>query len=84
MFVLRPRLSLIVMTLLVLCVLYAARPGSGAGSEERYVVRTGDTLWSIAEARYGGDPRQAVWRIERRNDLGDGPLAPGDVLMLPP
>ena len=63
--------------------LTAARPSSGAGPERTYVVRSGDTLWSIASSRYGGDPREAVWEIEHRNHLDGGVLVPGTVLRLP-
>ena len=63
--------------------LSAARPTSGAGPETTYRVQPGDTLWAIASTRYAGDPREAVWRIEQANDLGNGPLAPGTVLRLP-
>jgi nucleoid-associated protein YgaU len=62
----------------------AAGPSSGAGSETRHVVRPGETLWSMADARYEGDPRAAVWRIRERNRLGGEPLQPGMVLYLPP
>jgi hypothetical protein len=57
---------------------------SGAGHERIYVVRPADTLWSIAARRYGGDPREGVWKIERRNGLRDPTVAPGDSLVLPP
>jgi LysM repeat protein len=59
-------------------------PSSGAGHERRYVVRPADTLWSIAVANYAGDPREAVWKIERRNDLPDTTITPGTQLVLPP
>ena len=61
----------------------AARPTSGAGEERRYVVRSGDTLWAIADARYAGDPREAIWRIKQRNGLESSMLSPGQVLALP-
>lgn len=50
----------------------------------RYVVRAGDTLWSIAEriAPEGADPRPMIDEIEARNDLS-GPLVPGQVLRVP-
>jgi hypothetical protein len=47
-------------------------------------VRAGDTLWTIAEARYGGDPRAGIWRISDRNRLAGGTIVPGMVLYLPP
>lgn len=61
----------------------AARPSESAGPERGYVVRPGDTLWSIAVASYGGDPRGAVWRIQERNGLDSTVLAPGRRLVLP-
>ncbi|MGI9657986.1 MAG: LysM peptidoglycan-binding domain-containing protein [Gaiellaceae bacterium] len=61
----------------------AASPGESAGPTEHYVVRGGDTLWSIAEARYSGDPRRAIWQIRRDNGLGTRSIVVGDVLDLP-
>jgi len=63
--------------------LSAARPSSGAGPERRYVVQSGDTLWTIASSRYSGDPRAAVWEIQHRNHLDGAVLVPGTVLRLP-
>ena len=60
-----------------------ARTWSGAGHEQVYVVKPTDTLWSIAVARYAGDPRDAIYRIERRNGLPDATLVPGERLLLP-
>jgi LysM repeat protein len=73
----------VVLLTLLLAALGAARPTSGAAPEARYVVKAGDTLWEIAEARYDGDPRDAVWRIQQRNGLESPAIAPGDVLVLP-
>ena len=74
---------LVVLALLLALALSLARPSQGAGAETRYVVRAGDTLWSIASTRYSGDPRKAVWRIEQRNGLAGDTLRPGSVLYLP-
>ena len=60
-----------------------ARTSSGAGREQTYVVRPHDTLWSIAASRYGGDPRDGVWKLERRNHLKGVVLPPGQRLVLP-
>ena len=59
------------------------RPSSGAGREHTYVVHAGDTLWSIAAAHYGGDPRAGVWRIQQRNGPAGQALRPGERLVLP-
>ena len=85
MFVSRPVLLLVVAVALA-AALWSARPTNGAGRESpepTYVVKPGDTLWVIAESRYGGDPREAIWRIKRRNGLVTSTLTPGTVLALP-
>ena len=64
-------------------VLSNARAAGGSAAEVRYVVRPGDTLWSIAAARYDGDPRRGVWRLQTRNDLLGSNLTPGMVLYVP-
>jgi nucleoid-associated protein YgaU len=81
MFAFRPILLLALVAVVLL--LAVPRPSSGAGPDEAYVVRAGDTLWELAADRYAGDPREGVWRIRERNDLGSGPLRPGTVLYLP-
>jgi LysM domain len=64
-----------------------ATAGSAATAARRaasgYVVQPGDTLWSIASDRYGGDPRSGVWKIERRNGLAGRPLVAGRRIVLP-
>jgi hypothetical protein len=62
---------------------FVARASHGAGPELRYTVKPGDTLWSIASTHYAGDPRDAIYRIDRRNHLGDSVLVPGERLVLP-
>jgi LysM repeat protein len=66
-----------------LVVAVAARQSSGAGHQQTYVVQPGDTLWSIAALHYAGDPREGVWKIERRNHLTGPTLSPGQRLVLP-
>jgi LysM repeat protein len=75
----------ILMLALVVVVLWgvAARGSGASGSGGVYVVRPGDTLWSIARGAYGGDPREGVWRLQQRNHLGDGALPVGQRLVLP-
>jgi LysM repeat protein len=83
MFVPRLITTWAVLLALLAAALGAARPSSGAAPETRYVVRPGDTLWTIAAARTDGDVREAVWRIQLRNALHGGVLRPGRVLFLP-
>jgi nucleoid-associated protein YgaU len=77
------RSLLVLLALLGALLLAAARPSSGSAAEERYVVRAGDTLWELAAERYGGDPREGVWRIRERNDLRGAALPVGTILYLP-
>jgi LysM repeat protein len=60
-----------------------ARAGSAAEPERAYVVKRGDTLWSIAAARYGGDPRGGIWKIQKRNGLENTVIRSGQRLVLP-
>lgn len=61
----------------------AARSSNGAGKPQTYTVRPYDTLWSIATSHYGGDPRDAVYRLEERNGLASTVVHPGEKLVLP-
>ena len=61
----------------------AARGSSGAGPKRTYVVRPGDTLWSVAERTYSGDPRQGVWELQQRNHLASATIVPGEKLVVP-
>jgi LysM repeat protein len=75
---------LIVLLLAVsLFVAIAARPSGGAGEPTTYVVRPGDTLWSIAASHYPGDPREGIWKVQRLNNLDGTTLVPGQDLVLP-
>jgi LysM repeat protein len=46
-------------------------------------VKPADTLWSIAARSYGGDVREGVWKLQRRNHLASAILRPGQHLILP-
>jgi Tfp pilus assembly protein FimV len=74
---------LIVTVLAAAAVGWVARPSESAQPVRHYVVKPGDSLWSIAAARYGGDTRKAIWRIEQRNPQAAAGLQPGDRLTLP-
>jgi LysM repeat protein len=60
-----------------------AHPSGGAGKPVQYVVEPTDTLWSIATRHYAGDPREGVWKLQRRNHLTSTTLVPGQRLVLP-
>jgi LysM repeat protein len=74
---------LILLCVAALAVGYAARGSSGAGPRQIYVVRAGDTLWTIATHAYAGDPREGVWRLQQRNHLSTPTITPGEKLVLP-
>jgi len=49
-----------------------------------YVVRQGDTLWTIARhLSPGGDPRSIVDSLSADNRISAGDLQPGQVLIVP-
>jgi nucleoid-associated protein YgaU len=69
---------------LALAMSYAAPSSRGASHPRHHDVRSGETLWSIAERAYPtSDPRDAVYRIEQANDLHDAGIVAGQSLVLP-
>jgi len=74
---------ILILAVAALVVAVAARQSSGAGHQQTYVVQPGDTVWSIATAHYAGDPREGVWKIEKRNHLAGATIQPGQQLVLP-
>ena len=74
---------LILLCLAALAVGLAARGSDGAGPKRTYTVRPGDTLWSVAERTYSGDPRQGVWELQQRNHLASATIVPGEKLVVP-
>lgn len=61
----------------------AAHGSSSAGPKRTYVVRPGDTLWSVAQRTYAGDPRQGVWELQHRNHLATATIVTGQKLVVP-
>ncbi len=61
----------------------AARSSQAHGAKQVITVRPNDTLWSIAQRHYGGDVRDAIWRIEKANHLPGADVAVGEKLVLP-
>ena len=61
----------------------AARSSQAHGERQVVTVKPYDTLWSIAQHRYAGDVRAAVWRIEQANHLAGADITVGQRLVLP-
>jgi LysM repeat protein len=74
---------LILLCAAALAVGFAAHSSSGAGPEHTYVVKPGDTLWTVAERTYSGDPREGVWKLEQQNHLATATISPGEKLVVP-
>jgi LysM repeat protein len=77
---------LLVALVLVLVSVAMARVAAGgtAPADATVVVQPGETLWSIAAARYpGSDTRERVDAIERLNGLASPRIEVGEVLQLP-
>ena len=77
------RIALIVLVATFLGWSVATRTVESAGQAQVYVVQPGDTLWSIASESYAGDPREGVWKLQRRNELLETTISPGQKLVLP-
>jgi hypothetical protein len=60
-------------------------PGSssGAARPRLHVVRPGETVWSIVDDAYGGDPRAHLDAVARRNGLRAATIYVGERLWLP-
>jgi nucleoid-associated protein YgaU len=60
-----------------------AHSSTAHGPKQVVTVRPYETLWSIAARYYGGDVRDAVWKIERANHLQGADVRVGQRLVLP-
>ena len=77
-----PRLAVLLLAI-SLVVGVVARPSGGAGKPVGYVVKPTDTLWSIATKHYAGDPREGIWKLQKRNHLAGTTIVAGQKLVLP-
>ena len=60
-----------------------ARSSTAHGAKQVVTVHAYESLWSIAQQHYGGDVRDAVWRIEKANHLQSADVRVGQHLVLP-
>lgn len=74
-------LILVVASVLVWSIV--AHSSQAHGPKQVVTVKPYDTLWSIAQRHYGGDVRDAIWRIEQANRLHGAALQVGERLVLP-
>ena len=70
----------------VSCAVYVGGTASAEPTYSSYTVAPGDTLWSVATARYAPseDPRQKIREIQDINELDTPKIYPGMSLELPP
>ena len=75
----------IVVVVLVAVLVWAvlARDTGASGKPRHYTVESGETLWTIAAAQYGGDPRSGVWKLQQANHLDGATIVPGQRLLIP-
>jgi len=75
----------IALVLAVAALLWAvlARDTGASAKPQYHTVRAGETLWLLAAARYGGDPRKGVYLLEQSNHLSGTTIVPGQRLLLP-
>jgi len=60
-----------------------AHGGAPIRNERVYVVRSGDSVWSIAERMTAGDPTPFVDAIAARNGIDVGDIVPGQAIVIP-
>jgi LysM repeat protein len=76
------RVVIVILVAVLVWAVLARDTGAGPTPQHHKVV-AGETLWSIAAARYGGDPRAGVWKLQHANDLDDPTITPGQRLLVP-
>jgi len=79
--------AFILVTIFLTACLLARNAVYGYNEETRYVtvtVKSGDTLWTIAESFYDkGDIRKHIYNIKKANNMKSCEIFPGNKLIIP-
>jgi len=76
------RIAIVALVAVLVWAVLARDTGAGP-TPHVHRVEPGETLWSIAAARYGGDPREGVWKLQQANRLDGATIVPGQRLRVP-
>jgi len=81
---------IVVISVSMMSLLGSLALGASAGGEEEvcleYIVKPGDTLWTIARKHTAGksDIRRYIYDIKDKNGMKEPDLKPGQMLFIPP
>ena len=77
------RIAFVTLLVIVLAWSVLARVSEATGTPHAVPRQAGRHALVDRRRHYHGDPRQAVWGIQRENGLAGTSLTPGQVLLLP-